>query len=59
MPISYNVEKDGLYLQGLEKGMARAAYRMFKAGNSIEVISTTLELTIEQVKGYIKKYEVN
>ncbi len=59
MPISYNVEKDSLYLRGLQKGRAEAAWKMFKAGNSIEIISTTLELTIEQVKAYIDKFEVN
>lgn len=65
MPISYNVEKDGLYLRGVEKGVkkgvekgvARSAWKMFKAGNTIEIIAKTLELTIQQVEQYIKECE--
>ncbi len=65
MPIHYNVEKDGLYLQGMEKGMekgidigvAKSAWKMFKAGNSIEIIADTLDLTIRQVKAFIKEWE--
>lgn len=75
MPISYNVEKDGLYVQGMEKGIqkgreegiekgmdlgvAKSAWKMFKAGHTIKVISETLELSVKQVKASIKKWEAN
>lgn len=57
MPISYDVEKDGLYLRGVEKGTAQSAWKMFKAGNTIEIITKTLDLTIPQVEQYIKEWE--
>ncbi len=61
MPISYDVEKDGLYLRGVQKGVdlgvAKSAWKMHKAGNSIRIIAKTLDLTIQQVKEYIKEWE--
>ncbi len=65
MPIQYNVEKDGLYLKGMEKGMekgidigvAKSAWKMFKAGNSVNIIADTLDLTISQIKMAIKEWE--
>ena len=73
MPISYDVEKDGLYLRGVEKGMglgiekgiekgvdlgvAKSAWKFFKAGQSIQFISEVLEISIEQVEASIKEWE--
>ena len=77
MPISYDVENDGLYLRGVEKGVnlgiekgiekgiqkgiekgtAKSAWKFFKAGYSIKVIAETLEISIRQVKQYIKEWE--
>ncbi len=57
MPISYDVEKDSLYLRGLEKGISKSVWKFFKAGQSIEFIAETLELSTQQVKGYIKEWE--
>ncbi len=67
MPILYDVEKDGLFLQGKEKGrqegreevLSKTAWRMFKAGHSIETIAQVLEWSIEQVKASIKKWDAN
>ncbi len=57
MPISYDIEKDGLYLQGIEKGIAKSAWLLYKKGQSIEFIADNLNLTIEQVDTAIKEWE--
>ncbi len=73
MPISYDVEKDSLYLRGVEKGVnigreqgkeegreeaiANSVWKLFKAGQSINFIAETLELSALQVKKYIKIWE--
>ena len=61
MPISYDVENDHLYLRGIEKGIekgtAKSAWKFFKVGQSIKFISETLEISIPQVKKYIKEWE--
>ncbi len=73
MPISYNVEKDSLYLRGVEKGVnlgieqgidlgmkkgiSKSVWNLFKAGQSIKFIAETLELSTQQVKKYIKEWE--
>ncbi len=61
MPISYDVDKDGLYLRGVQKGVdlgvAKSAWNLFRKGNSIEFIAINLELTIQQVKECIKEWE--
>jgi len=57
MPISYDVEKDGLYLRGVEKGIAKSAWKFFKAGHSVQAIAKTLEISTQQVEQYIKEWE--
>jgi len=63
MPIDFNydVEKDSFYLRGVEKGVnigiSKSAWKMFKAGYSIKVIAETLELTTQQVTEHIKEWE--
>ncbi len=63
MPIDFNydVEKDGLYLRGIEKGMekgiAKSVWNLYKGGCSIKFIAKNLNLTIQQVEKYIKDWE--
>ena len=57
MPISYDVEKDGLYLKGMEKGIAKSAWNLYNGGCSIQFIAKNLKLSIQQVEEYIKEWE--
>ena len=65
MPISYNVEKDGLYLRGvekgiqkgIEKGIAQSVWNFYNGGFSIQVIAKNLNLSIQQVEQYIQDWE--
>jgi len=67
MPFNYDVEKDSLYLQGYQIGYQKGiilgkgecAHKLTKAGFSIEEISTIFELSIKEVKSYIKKFKSN
>ena len=69
MPISYDVEKDGLYLRGvekgiqkgikkgIEKGIAQSVWNFYNGGFSIQVIAKNLNLTTQQVEQYIQDWE--
>ena len=69
MPISYDVEKDGLYLRGvekgiqkgiekgIEKGIAQSVWQLYNGGFSIQIIAKNLNLSIQQVQKHIKNEE--
>lgn len=64
MPITYDIQKDGLYKRGvafgMEKGMEnekeKAVLRGLEYGMTYEQISIMTELSIEQIKKIEQKY---
>jgi len=56
MPITYDIETDGLYLQGIEKGIEKGIILCYKKGFSAEEIAKDLNISLKKVLRIIQAY---
>ena len=50
MPITYDINSDSLYLQGIEKGIEKVVIRSLQLGMSVEQIHAITLLSLEEIK---------
>jgi len=67
MPITYDIEKDGLYLKGIakgessgfEKGLAQGIIVCYEVGLSVEQIAEKFNISGEKIQQIISSYKKN
>jgi len=57
MPITYDIEKDGLYIKGMEKGMEKGIIVCHEMGLESAKIAEKFEISLQMVLDVIRMYK--